>query len=67
MPEYSVFMTPLSKLYRAYKIANDEDAEDDATWRAAWYMVEALATSGLAPVPVTGMRKTASLFMSEEE
>ena len=66
-PEYSVFVTPLARLQRAYKLANKEDADDNDAKKAAWYVVEALATSGLAPIPATGIRRLAEWLTPDEE
>jgi hypothetical protein len=64
LPQQSVFMTPFSKAANAIKALNSDD--DDAARRAARYVVEALATSGVAPIPVAGIRKAARFFESEE-
>ncbi len=67
MHENSVFMTPIMKAARAVKLLTKEDADDEDSRQAAWYLVEMLATSGIAPIPTTGIRHAAEWFMTEEE
>ena len=55
--QYSALVTPVEKALRAYKLWADEDSEGDDFNRATWLAVEALSLGGVAPVPVTSMRR----------
>ena len=55
--QYSALVTPVEKALRAYKLWADEDSEEDDFNRATWLAVEALSLGGVAPVPVTSMRR----------
>ena len=57
--QYSAIVAPIEKAARAARIFSDEDRDEEDEWKATWYALEALSLSGVAPLPVTGMKRVA--------
>ena len=66
--QYSAFITPVEKVARAWRLWADEDSDKEDFRRATWLALEAFSLSGVAPLPVTGMRRIVqSLELAEED
>ena len=66
--QYSAFITPVEKVARAWRLWADEDSDEEEFRRATWLALEAFSLSGVAPIPVTGMRRMVqSMELAEED
>lgn len=66
--QYSVLVAPVAKAIRALYLWTDEDSDEEDFRRATWLALEAFSLSGVAPLPVTGMRRIVqSMEMAEED
>ena len=60
--QYSAIMAPIVKLAQAYHLLSKEDSDEEDQRRATWLALEAFSLSGVAPIPVTGMRRIVQSF-----
>ena len=60
--QYSAIMAPIVKLGQAYHLLSKEDSDEEEQRRATWLALEAFSLSGVAPIPVTGMRRIVQSF-----
>ena len=66
--QYSAFITPVEKVARAWRLWADEDSDKEDFRRATWLALEAFSLSGVAPIPVTGIRRMVqSMELAEED
>ena len=66
--QYSAFITPVEKAARAWRLWADEDSDKEDFRRATWLALEAFSLSGVAPIPVTGIRRVVqSMELAEED
>ena len=66
--QYSVLVAPVAKAIRALYLWTDEDSDEEDFRRATWLALEAFSLSGVAPLPVTGMRRIVqSMELAEED